>query len=133
VQETANENNASNHKRRIFHYLCIDNIFITDIHYLSFQLYDDLRAELTRDPTLCSLCDEVCTGVRGDEWKLTDGIITMVGRIYIPLSSSCLPAVLVRRDFFLPGAIVRDHVHACVVCQQNKVEQLSPRRPAATA
>jgi hypothetical protein len=102
VQETANENNASNHKRRIFHYLCIDNIFITDIDvrhkyqqgYNTFQLYDDLRAELTRDPTLCSLCDEVCTGVRGDEWKLTDGIITMVGRIYIPLSSSCLPAVL---------------------------------------
>jgi hypothetical protein len=33
-----------------------------------------------------------------------------------------------RRDFFRPGThgIVRDLVRACVVCQQNKVEQLHP-------
>jgi hypothetical protein len=111
----------------------------------TFKLYDDLRVELAGDPVLRSLCDEVRTGVRGDEWKLIDGIIAVVGRIYILSSSSCLPAVLaaahgvthegvertlhrLQHDFFLPDActIVRDHVRACVVCQQNKVEQLRP-------
>jgi hypothetical protein len=78
-----------------------------------------------------------------DEWKLTDDIITVAGHIYIPPSSSCLSAMLaamhrvthegveqtlhrLRCDFFLPDAcvIVHDHVRACVVCQQNKVDQL---------
>jgi hypothetical protein len=111
----------------------------------TFQLYEDLRAELTGDPALHHLCAEVHAGTHGDEWKLTDNITTVAGRIYILSSSSCLPTVLtvthgvthegvertlhsLRHDFFLPGAcaIIRDHARACVACQQDKVDQLRP-------
>jgi hypothetical protein len=58
----------------------------------TFQLYKDLQAELAGDLALRRLYDEVRTGTCGDEWKLTDD--TVVGRIYVPPSSSCLPVVL---------------------------------------
>jgi hypothetical protein len=111
----------------------------------TFQLYEELWAELTGDSTLHHLCAEVHAGTRGDEWKLTDNITTVAGRIYIPSSSSCLPTVLtathgvahegvertmhsLRHDFFLPGAcaIICDHARACVACQQDKVDQFHP-------
>jgi hypothetical protein len=60
----------------------------------TFQLYEDLRAELTGDPALRRLCDEVRVGMRKDKWKLTDDIIIVAGRIYVLPSSSCLSAVL---------------------------------------
>jgi hypothetical protein len=78
-------------------------------------------------------------------WRINDDIITIAGRIYIPQSSTCLLMVLaathgvthegveqtlhhLRHNFFLPDirAIIHDHVRACAICQQNKVEQLCP-------
>jgi hypothetical protein len=109
----------------------------------TFQLYKDLQAELAGDLALHRLYDEVRTGTCGDEWKLTDD--TVVGRIYVPPSSSCLPVVLaaahgvthegvertlhrLRHIFFLPSmrAIICDHIHAFVACQQKMVDQLRP-------
>jgi hypothetical protein len=33
-----------------------------------FQLFDNICSELTHNPALCGLCDDVQAGRRGDTW-----------------------------------------------------------------
>jgi hypothetical protein len=60
----------------------------------SFALLDDLHAELAGDSALHTMRDEVLAGGRGEQWRLTDGLITVRGKIYIPASSSSIPRIL---------------------------------------
>jgi hypothetical protein len=53
----------------------------------SFQLFDDIRDELDKDPDLQALKNEVQAGSKGDQWKVLDGLITVKGKIYVPTSS----------------------------------------------
>jgi transposase InsO family protein len=67
------------------------------------------------------------------------------GKVYVAGDSPSLSAILIaahgmgyegtektlhrlRRDFFVPGAAaaIKEHVHACAICQRNKVEHLHP-------
>ena len=74
-----------------------------------------------------------------------DGLILHDARVFIPVASATLPAVLelvhsvghegfqktlhrLRTEFFIEQdrALVCDFVRACAVCQRNKVESLQP-------
>jgi hypothetical protein len=109
----------------------------------SFHLFDTLQRKIDDTPELRSPRDEVQAGHRGDKWRVVDGLITMSGRVYLPLDSTLMAAVLqhahdvghegvertlhrLRIDFHLPDAltIVWDHVRACMACQRNKSEHL---------
>jgi hypothetical protein len=60
----------------------------------TFQLFDDLKAEVDSEPVLWALHDEVAASDKGDTRKITDGHIIVSGRVYIPPSSPYLPTVL---------------------------------------
>jgi hypothetical protein len=111
----------------------------------SFALFDDLHAELAGDPALCTMRDEVLAGGRGEQWQLTDGLITVHGKIYVPALSSSISRILesvhdvghegaektlhrLWADFHIPDArrAVLDFVKSCATCQRNKTEQLHP-------
>jgi hypothetical protein len=81
----------------------------------------------------------------GDRWCLIDKLITVDGKVYVSADSPCLPAILsvahgmghdgaektlhrLCQDFYVPGAQVaaQEHIHACDICQRNKVEHLHP-------
>jgi hypothetical protein len=47
---------------------------LTALSVPTFQLFDDLRAELTGDP---GLRDEVAVGAHGDYWRIIDDLITV--------------------------------------------------------
>jgi hypothetical protein len=74
----------------------------------------------------------VPTSTRDNKWQLHDILITIAGKVYVPLTSPPLPTVLgitrgaahegvaktlhrLRLDFHVPGAqqAVQDFVHAC--------------------
>jgi hypothetical protein len=107
----------------------------------SFALLDDLHAELAGDPALRTMRGEVLAGGRGEQWRLTDGLITVRGKIYIPASSSSIPRILesvhdvghegaektlhqLWADFHVPDTrrAVLDFVKSCATCQHNKTE-----------
>jgi hypothetical protein len=51
------------------------------------------------------LCEDVNNGGRGEKWKVVDGLITVVGKVYVPSSSRSLLAILSwAHDFDHEGA-----------------------------
>jgi hypothetical protein len=109
----------------------------------NFELFIDLRREVDSDPELLQLKQGMVVGDHSEDWAMVDGLITVSGRVFMPHTSALLPALLanahgtghegiqktlhhLRADFQILGAreVVRDFVQACVVCQQNKTEQL---------
>jgi hypothetical protein len=60
----------------------------------TFQLFNNLTMVLVVEPVLRQLCDKVQTGDHDNTWKIPDGLITVVGRVYMPPSSPNLPAIL---------------------------------------
>jgi hypothetical protein len=87
--------------------------------------------------------EEALAGKRGDKWKVVDGLLTIVGWVYVLASSAHVQTLLAAAhdighegtektlhhllaDFYIPGArtSVREFVWACTVCQQNKTEHL---------
>jgi hypothetical protein len=110
----------------------------------TFDLYADLRCELQEDAQLCQLRDTIVAD-RGGQWRVVDGLILHGRRVYIPASSTVLPAVLhlahtsghegiqrtlqrLRADFVIDHdrRLVRDFVRSCSTCQRNKTEALHP-------
>jgi hypothetical protein len=108
-------------------------------------VFDDLCIEIEEVAELRKLKEEVRAGHHGDKWQLMDGLITIVGKVYVSADSPSLSGIMaaahdmghegaektlhrLRRDFFVPGvrSVVKDHVSACVTCQRNKVEHLHP-------
>jgi hypothetical protein len=110
----------------------------------AFSVFDDLRREVATDSSLVALRDKIAAGELGAPWAFTDGLLTKQGRVFVAARSPSLPALLdvahtghegVERtlhrlcaDFTVPNTkqVVQDHVHACTICQRNKVEHLHP-------
>lgn len=108
----------------------------------AFSVFDDLRREVATDSSLVALRDKIAAGELGAPWAFTDGLLTKQGRVFVAARSPSLPALLdvahtghegVERtlhrlcaDFTVPNTkqVVQDHVHACTICQRNKVEHL---------
>jgi hypothetical protein len=118
---------------------------VTAISPQTFEIFDDLRREIDTDPELLELKQGMVAGDLNDDWAMVDGLITMSGHVFVPLSSASLPALLASADgtshegiqktlhrlcvdFQVLGAweVVRDFVRACAMCQRNKIEQLQP-------
>jgi hypothetical protein len=110
---------------------------------LTFMVFDTLHMESDEVTALRQLRDMIAVGGRRDKWQVVDGLITRVGKVYVPADMPHLPVILsvmrdtghegaektlhrLRHNFYVPGArsAVQEHVHACAVCQQNKVKQL---------
>jgi hypothetical protein len=111
----------------------------------TFALFNDLRAEVNFDPALRVLKEGVASSMKGDTWRLVDGLVTVGNRIYVPRASPLLVVVLssahnnshegtektlhrLRADFFVSEAheVVREFVRAYITCQRNKSEHLHP-------
>lgn len=110
----------------------------------AFSVFDDLRREVATDSSLVALRDKIAADELGAPWAFTDGLLTKQGRVFVAARSPSLPALLdvahtghegVERtlhrlcaDFTVPNTkqVVQDHVHACTICQRNKVEHLHP-------
>jgi hypothetical protein len=61
----------------------------------SFELFEDLQHAFTSDLALRSLRDKVeWGGGHGDNWHITNGLVIIDGRVYIPVGSSSTDAVL---------------------------------------
>ena len=67
---------------------------IAAISVPTFQLFDQLRREVTASDELRALRDEVASGARGTDWALQDGLLLYKGRVYVPASSSVFDDVL---------------------------------------
>jgi hypothetical protein len=107
----------------------------------SFELFDNLGWEIEEDPDFCSLR----AGTHDKDWHVTDGLVLVAGRIYLPGTSSTVSLACatthgarhegvaktlhrLRADFHVPGActLVAEFVYACAMCHRNKAEQLHP-------
>jgi hypothetical protein len=110
----------------------------------TFDLYTDLRYELQEDAHLRQLRDSIVADW-GAPWRIVDGLILHGRRVYIPVSSTVLPAVLhlahtsghegiqrtlqrLRADFVVDHdrRLVSEFVCLCWTCQRNKIEALHP-------
>lgn len=65
----------------------------------SFQLFDDLRAEVAADAFLSTLMAEVLAGARGPQWKAVDGLISVAGKVYVSPTSPHLPTMGVMKVY----------------------------------
>jgi hypothetical protein len=111
----------------------------------TFQLYEDLKREIDTSETLRALRDAAARGERGAAWQVTEGLLLHAGKVFVPLASPHLQAVLqlahaaghegfqrtlqrLRADFYVEHdrRLVRDYVSACSTCQRNKTETLQP-------
>jgi hypothetical protein len=111
----------------------------------TFQLYKDLQQDCASNQEFQLLHNQISTGQQGAPWQIREGLIMHGNQIFVPQSSSILPAILhtahsaghggiqktlqrLRTDFFVhrDRALVRDWVRSCAVCQQNKTETLHP-------
>jgi len=100
----------------------------------SFQLFEELRTELNKNPHLQNLRDNI-TELRGENWHSDQGLILKGTRVYVHPQSACLPTVLqlahtsahegmqktlqrLRKDFIVDRdrAAVRDFVQSCTTC-----------------
>jgi hypothetical protein len=107
----------------------------------SFELFDNLGWEIEEDPDFCSLR----AGTHDKDWHVTDGLVLVAGRIYLPGTSSTISLACatthgarhegvaktlhrLRADFHVPGActLVAEFAYACATCHRNKAEQLQP-------
>jgi hypothetical protein len=110
-----------------------------------FDFVERLRHAQATDPALVAVHDELRVGTRTAPWTITDGIVALVGRLYIPLASPLLQEILaavhddghegvhrtlhrLRRDFHFPNMrlVVQDFVKACATCQRYKTDHLRP-------
>ena len=120
----------------------VDDLLLHAITEPSFQLFDDLRRELQLDADLRALRDSI-VAKRGEPWRLADGLIMRGARVFVPATSSVLPAVLqlahgaghegtqktlqrLRQEFVIDHdcLLVWDFVSSCFTCQRNKIEHL---------
>jgi hypothetical protein len=109
----------------------------------TFDLFDNLCAELTANTELRTLCNEVLTGGRKEHWKVADGLVTVRSKIYVLASSRSVPHILESMhgavhegtektlhrlwvDFHLLDArtLELNFIKSCAVCEQNKTKQL---------
>ena len=60
----------------------------------SFALYDDLRAELLRDPQAQELWAQLAAGAAPDGWALMDDLLLFQGNIFVPDASVLWPQLL---------------------------------------
>lgn len=110
----------------------------------SFQLFSDIRAEFDSTASLRQLRDNI-QQLRGNDGSVQDGLVLKGSRVFVPASSTHLPAVLqlahtaghegvqktlqrLRCDFIVDRdrSLVRDYIRSCTVCQCNKTENLHP-------
>jgi hypothetical protein len=111
----------------------------------AFTVFDTLRTESEEVAALRQLKEEIVASGCGDKWRVVNGIITRVSKVYMPADSAHLPAILsavhdtghegaektlnkLHHDFYVSGAwtTIQEHVHTCAVYQLNKVEHLHP-------
>jgi hypothetical protein len=111
----------------------------------TFQLYKDLEEECAHSEEGQQLSAQIKEGSLGDPWHTQEGLIMHGSRVFVPASSTLIPAILeaahsaghggvqktlhrLRSDFFMhkDKALVKDWVRSCVICQKNKTEALQP-------
>jgi hypothetical protein len=110
-----------------------------------FDFIERLRHAQATDPALVAIHNEICAGTRTAPWAITDGMVALEGRLFIPAASPLLPEILaavhddghegvhrtlhrLRRDFYCPNMrrLVQDFVKACATCQKYKSDHLRP-------
>jgi hypothetical protein len=110
-----------------------------------FQLFEDLRRELSSSDELHSCWDDIMARAHGTEWRVQDGLILFKGHVFVPSSSAILDDILqlahtaahegiqkmlqqLHTEFFIEHDchVVRDLILACTTCQCNKTEALHP-------
>jgi hypothetical protein len=110
-----------------------------------FDFIERLRHAQATDPALVAVHDELRAGTRTAPWTITDGMVALEGRLYIPPASPLLQEILavvhddghegvhrtlhrLRRDFHFPSMrrVVQDFVKACATCQRYKTDHLRP-------
>ncbi|WVZ83528.1 hypothetical protein U9M48_030666 [Paspalum notatum var. saurae] len=108
-----------------------------------FSLFDELKTELEQADGIDAERAHALAGTEG--WSLIDGLLIKDSKVFVPPTSSLVGPIIadahntghegiqktlhrVRATFHIPGdrRLVRDHVGACRVCQQNKSEQMRP-------
>jgi hypothetical protein len=95
----------------------------------TFEIFDDLHQEIKADPEMQKLKEEVAAKGRVATWGVVEGLLSILGCIFVPCSSTSLQALLtsvhgtdhegtqktlhrLRADFHVPGTweVVRDFV-----------------------
>jgi hypothetical protein len=71
-----------------------EDITLAAVSSPSFQFFDDLRREIELSPDLRALRDDAVAGTRGDQWRVTEGLLLREGKVLLPASSPLLPAAL---------------------------------------
>jgi hypothetical protein len=111
----------------------------------TFQLYSDLKAEISSFTELSALRNHITAGLKEPCWSVQDDLILKSGKVFIPTSSNLLHRIIqlshtsghegihktlhrLRANFFVDHdrRLVKEFVNACIVCQQNKTQSLHP-------
>jgi hypothetical protein len=120
-----------------------DTTTVAALSALTFHIFDALRQEFATVLALIKLRQEIEAEVRGELWRIVDGLVIVKGKVYVPSASPSLQEILVAAhgvghegtektlhcpgvNFFVPSAqaVVREWVCLCLTCQWNKMEQL---------
>lgn len=110
-----------------------------------FPLFENMRQQGDSDEELSELKACILAGTTEPHWNIVDGLVTFKGRVYVPITSPTLPAILeaahtvrhegiqktlhrLQADFHVPQArkLVKEFVQTCVTCQRNKWDHLHP-------
>jgi hypothetical protein len=110
-----------------------------------FDFIERLRHAQDTDPALVVIHDELLAGTRTTPWNITDDIVALEGRLFIPAASPLLQEILAAvhddghegihrtlhrlwRDFYFPNMrrLVQEFVEVCNTCQRYKSDHLRP-------
>lgn len=110
-----------------------------------FNVFDQLRQEVTLRPALTTLRDDIRAGHATTGWSESNRLLLFHGRVHMTADSALWPAILVdahstghegtqktlqrlHTSFHVPGLrrLVQDYVRGCSVCQCNQSEHLHP-------
>jgi hypothetical protein len=121
---------------------------LTMVHAISlpeFKFFHQFRQESSTLPEIAAKRAEIEAGSADKAWRVADGIVVCISRIFLPASSKLWPAIMeqahnmghegiqktlqrLRASFFTPhdNKLVREYIRDCSVCQQYKIEDLHP-------
>jgi hypothetical protein len=71
-----------------------EEIHLNAISVPTFQLYDQIRGEISSSSELSSLHNHIIAGLKDGTWSVKDDLIFKAGKIYIPKNSEMLQQVL---------------------------------------
>jgi hypothetical protein len=121
-----------------------DDLEVFALYLPSFNLYDQLRSEVTSLSAFTDKHAEITAGTAGPGWSTVDDVILYKGRIFLPPSSNHYVVILQHahnmghegiqksllrlRASFMPqdACRVREFIKGCTTCQRHKIEHSHP-------